>query len=228
MSSVKRLCGVPVQLRPDYENLSRRVASRCLELGLHSVEQVREFPGDCSVSRYDKVTGGGAPWYAVHGVEKGVVYNIIAPQLPSAPGMVLVEYLTADASLAGILSAECGVVDKARQHIVVTYTASYANSDWRVSLGQLKANGNLKAMVVDVAYLPIDARKPLPIADEAVSEFISLLCLADEGFTLLWEHNPQQYALCGLPTHPDVVHEDVPHKHYAVDLLLLALATTKS
>ena len=186
--------------------------------GTHS-----SLPAECMISKYDVVrrSNGDASarmWCVVEGLERDLTYNVMAPTEKEA-GTIMVEEPSL-ASLSSILTAS-NVYKKARKHFNLVFQLSFGNSDFRVSVGQLRSNGELVGAVVEVAYLPFSALHPPAFVTPLVAEFAEDLQLAAQGLAPVWEANAGVYAAYGLPAMPDSTQVTVPYRHLAVDIITL-------
>ena len=235
MGSVRSLLVVPTRDQRFCEEIIESIGVRAVSQGLSKAANTL-VPREVSVGRFDRLVERdtldqqrSAPheaertWYLVQGLGQGLAYNVVTPQLPEAPGMILCErQSTSHSQLSTLLSTECKVVEKARQQVNLTFTASFVNPDWKVSLGHLKANSMLRAVAIEIDYLPFSCLNPLPNVMALTEQMWQLLGIHDiEGVEICSQQNSSLYAQYGLSCVPYTSVETTPYKHYAVDLIAL-------
>eukprot|EP00754_Rhynchopus_humris_P040198 Rhum_TRINITY_DN23240_c0_g1::Rhum_TRINITY_DN23240_c0_g1_i1::g.177517::m.177517 len=224
MSHVRRLFAKQTRSRVEFDALTAALRDTTTRLGMtegtHS-----SLPAECMISKYDVVrrnngdaSAAARMWCVVEGLERDLTYNVMAPTEKEA-GSIMVEEPSL-ATLSSILIAS-NVYKKARKHFNLVFQLSFGNSDFSVSVGQLRSNGELVGVVVEVAYLPFSALHPPAFVTPLVAEFAEDLQLAAQGLAPVWEANAGLYARYGLPAMPDSTQVTVPYRHLAVDIISL-------
>ena len=213
---VRRIYGLPSKNKSQYGSIVDAISENVGE----SMTVSSCLPTEAVVTKYDLIPKDGRDsWYVLEGLGD-IQFNILLPKPPHKPGLLLAEHKE-QSSLTNILCKELQLVERARQVITVTYSRSFSNPDWNIAVGQIKANGEQKAIVVEIAYLPYNDCNPPPSVETLVAQFASLAKLSNLGFHSCRESNEKIYLSTGLTSRPDK--EDIPHKHLALDMTVLAV-----
>eukprot|EP01060_Flectonema_neradi_P041673 TRINITY_DN9965_c0_g1_i1.p1 TRINITY_DN9965_c0_g1~~TRINITY_DN9965_c0_g1_i1.p1 ORF type:complete len:244 (+),score=28.28 TRINITY_DN9965_c0_g1_i1:538-1269(+) len=215
---VRRLYGLPTKTRSDFAVISETIAENVGE----SMTAGGMLPKEATLTRYECVPKEGkASWHLLEGL-CDIRYNMLLPLAADQPGLVLAEYEDVS-SLASMMGKELHHVERARQIITVPYSRVLSNTDWNISIGQVKANGEQKAIIVEIAYLPYSDTNPPPSVEVLVEKFASLAKLPDLGFQCFRSSNTDFYTRSGLKSRPN--NEEFPYAHLALDLTLFAVAS---
>eukprot|EP01061_Rhynchopus_euleeides_P042291 TRINITY_DN73814_c0_g1_i1.p2 TRINITY_DN73814_c0_g1~~TRINITY_DN73814_c0_g1_i1.p2 ORF type:complete len:138 (+),score=54.48 TRINITY_DN73814_c0_g1_i1:222-635(+) len=115
----------------------------------------------------------------------------------------------------------CRLVAEGKQQVSLVFDHAFVNSDWRISVGKLRANSQLRAVLIDITYLPFSATAPPPFIPPLLNDMVRHMHLHRiEGLVRLSESNADTYAQYGLSGVPGSTDEDIPYRHYVVDVLV--------